>query len=235
MKTLKKVRQGEEPSGPVSYLYGLKDPNFKLHSAAPRAVQSTKDFFNLDFLLSLFQFRALVNVAVAGDKFYALLGQGLSFDEAFNRCSIEFVNAVRSHCFAFMLNNFVSEIRKVVDKKVETVLTRVAVFFVISDVLDDNWAGLLDTNQLRIARDAAVEVLDQLRPDAIGLVDAFDIPDRVLNSAIGRSDGNVYEALFESVKNGSLNQTDPFDGYEQYLKPRLDREFLKAGNTVPKM
>jgi len=34
-------------------------------------------------------------------------------------------------------------------------------------------------------------------PNAVALVDAFEFPDRVLNSTIGRFDGNVYEALYE--------------------------------------
>ena len=43
--------------------------------------------------------------------------------------------------------------------------------------------------QLRMAKAAVAELLDQLRPDAVALVDAFDFPDRVLASAIGRYDG----------------------------------------------
>ena len=57
-------------------------------------------------------------------------------------------------------------------------------------------------------------------------MDAFDIPDRVLCSALGRYDGNVYEALLESAKRAPLNQTDPFDGHKQLVK-RLDIEFLR--------
>lgn len=235
MKTLKKVRQGEEPSGPVAYLAPLKDPNFKLGSVAPPQARSHQDFFKLEYLLDLFHYRALVNVAMAGERFYGLLSQRLSFDEAFNKCAIEFVNVVRVHCFAFMLTNFVSEIRKVVNKKVEAVLTRVAAFFALSDILDEQWAGLLDSSQLRLAREATTELLDVLRPEAVALVDAFDIPDRILNSAIGRYDGNVYEALFESTKKSQLNQVDPFEGYHAHLRPRLDLDFLKQGNVVPKV
>lgn len=42
--------------------------------------------------------------------------------------------------------------------------------------------------------------MDSLRPNAVALVDAFDIPDRVLNSALGRYDGKVYETLYELAK-----------------------------------
>ena len=39
------------------------------------------------------------------------------------------------------------------------------------------------------------------------LADAFDWPDETLASDIGRYDGNVYEALYESAKRSRLNKT----------------------------
>lgn len=38
------------------------------------------------------------------------------------------------------------------------------------------------------------------------------MPDNILASTIGRSDGNVYEALFDAAKKSGLNKVDPFDG-----------------------
>jgi acyl-CoA oxidase len=49
----------------------------------------------------------------------------------------------------------------------------------------------------------------------------------VLRSTIGRYDGNVYEALFDAAQKSVLNQRDPFDGYEEYLKPHLNKDLLK--------
>jgi len=51
-----------------------------------------------------------------------------------------------------------------------------------------------------------VELLSLLRPDAVTLVDAFDYPDRLLNSCLGRYDGQVYDALYEYARSSSLNQ-----------------------------
>ena len=50
------------------------------------------------------------------------------------------------------------------------------------------------------------------RPEAVALVDAFDYSDFVLNSPLGRYDGNVYEALFKYAQKAALNDrqvTDP--------------------------
>ena len=63
-----------------------------------------------------------------------------------------------------------------------------------------------------------------------------DIPDSVLRSAIGKYDGNVYEALFDSAQKSILNQIDPFVGYEEYLRPHTNKELLKKGNVaIPNM
>lgn len=62
----------------------------------------------------------------------------------------------------------------------------------------------------------------EIRPDCVPLVDAFDVPDNLLVSTIGRYDGNVYEALLNAARKNPVNLKDPFPGYEEYLKPHLD-------------
>jgi len=116
------------------------------------------------------------------------------------------------------------------DAKIKAVLSKVCSLYALTNILDDNWAGFIDLKTLTLAREAVVELLDAIRPDAIALVDAFDIPDRVINSVLGHSDGNVYEALYEAAKKSPLNLRDPFDGYQEYLRPQLDLEFIKLRN-----
>ena len=41
------------------------------------------------------------------------------------------------------------------------------------------------------------ELLLELRPDAVALVDGFGFEDYQLDSCLGRSDGNVYHALLQ--------------------------------------
>lgn len=48
-----------------------------------------------------------------------------------------------------------------------------------------------------VLQDVILELMAELRPHAVKLVDAWSIPDWLLNSALGRSDGKVYEELFD--------------------------------------
>ena len=58
------------------------------------------------------------------------------------------------------------------------------------------------------------------------LTDAFEFPDNALNSALGRHDGNVYEALYASAIANPLNKKQVFAGYA-HLKQHLDLDFIK--------
>ena len=44
------------------------------------------------------------------------------------------------------------------------------------------------------------ELLARIRPQAVPIVDGWNIPDFLLNSVLGRYDGRVYEALYEQTK-----------------------------------
>jgi acyl-CoA oxidase len=71
-----------------------------------------------------------------------------------------------------------------------------------------------------------VLLLEQIRPEAVALVDAFALPDYYLHSALGRYDGRVYETMTEMAENEPLNQTLVVDGYEDCIRP-----FIKASHS----
>jgi len=229
LKAFTSARQGEVLSGPCDYLGAIKDVSYDPTTSPTISVSnpanSLSAFMNLNHLLSRFRERALIYVADA-HKTYSrnLLSQNQ--DLAFNSCSVETCLAVKSHCLYFMLSNFISTMNDVTDKPVKIVLERLCGFFALSNMCDDNWNALLSRNEAVFVKQGVTSLLDQLRPDGVALVDAFDIPDRVLGSALGRYDGNVYEALVQSVLRAPLNQEDPFYGFNEVLKGRLDTEFL---------
>ena len=49
-------------------------------------------------------------------------------------------------------------------------------------------------------------LLREIRPDAVALVDAWGFSDSELQSALGRSDGKVYETLSQWARDEPLNQ-----------------------------
>lgn len=66
-----------------------------------------------------------------------------------------------------------------------------------------------------------MQVMRELRPDAVALVDGFGFEDYILNSALGRHDGDVYRALLDGAQRSKLNNTEEGPGWDDILKPLL--------------
>jgi len=67
--------------------------------------------------------------------------------------------------------------------------------------------GYMNNFQLDIIHDSVLRLLSAVRPNAVALVDAFDFPDELLCSVLGRYDGQVYENLYNWAANSPLNKT----------------------------
>ena len=66
--------------------------------------------------------------------------------------------------------------------------------------------GYLNSQQASMLQSSVLDLLKELRPNAVALVDAFDFPDAVLDSALGRWDGQVYTALYDFSLCSKLNE-----------------------------
>jgi acyl-CoA oxidase len=60
-------------------------------------------------------------------------------------------------------------------------------------------AGVLNTSQLEHLASTVKSLLGKIRPHAVRLVDAWSIPDYLLDSALGKADGDVYNALWQKA------------------------------------
>ncbi|KAG0050274.1 hypothetical protein BGZ83_004926 [Gryganskiella cystojenkinii] len=93
-------------------------------------------------------------------------------------------------------------------------------------------SGYLSAKQIPLLGEAIMVLMDQkIRKNAIGFVDAFAFPDYLLNSALGRFDGKVYEAYTEMATKEPLNQTEVVEGYAEYIKPYTNPKNL-SGKTM---
>lgn len=56
-----------------------------------------------------------------------------------------------------------------------------------------------------------------IRHEAVVLVDSWMMSDKLLNSALGRSDGRVYAALLSLALNSPLNKSHVTESYHRHL------------------
>lgn len=62
----------------------------------------------------------------------------------------------------------------------------------------------------------------------MALVNGFGFEDYVLNSALGRYDGDVYRALLEATQFSKLNQTEEGPAWKEILEPVINHTGTRA-------
>ena len=82
-------------------------------------------------------------------------------------------------------------------------------------------ARFVSPKQLQVIRSASKKLLVSIRPNAVALVDAWSFHDYELNSALGRYDGNVYEALYKWAQKAPLNKTQVGPAYKPILQAKF--------------
>lgn len=85
-------------------------------------------------------------------------------------------------------------------------------------------AGVLPATGKPFVLKRLKELLRVIRPLAVPIMDAWNIPDFVINSCLGRYDGRYIESLYEQTKYEPLNKTDVTEGYYKHLQYILHPE-----------
>ncbi|KAL4160094.1 hypothetical protein PRNP1_000665 [Phytophthora ramorum] len=90
-------------------------------------------------------------------------------------------------------------------------------------------SGCVFPSEMPIIRANIQELLALIRPHAVALVDGFNFSDHTLNSTLGRYDGNVYEALYESAQHDPLNHSSDKVALHELFRPIRDEIAQEAG------
>lgn len=161
-------------------------------------VSHSGDFHDLTMYLDAFGFRAAHMVA-------RLVRKRDEERRTWNSLQIEMFRASKAHAQYLLIYNFVQALKN--DKNLES---QPALHRIMQDVFelfachtmdleaaDFLVAAYLTPQQAELVRGKIDDLLPRLRPQAVALVDSFKLPDYLLNSALGRTDGEVYRALFD--------------------------------------
>uniref|UniRef100_A0A8C5B2H0 Acyl-coenzyme A oxidase n=1 Tax=Gadus morhua TaxID=8049 RepID=A0A8C5B2H0_GADMO len=217
MKSYRQVQAGQQLSGAVSYLN-------KVHHRvmAPQAVSSQLDL-NLNTLVDLYEIRAAMLVELAAQSIQQESARGKCQEDSWNNSTIDLVRASDAHCHYMVLKMFRDKVDQIEDPGVHSVMSTLAHLYAIHGMGnftgDFLQAGVLTGAQVPSVSKCLKGLLAEVRPSAVLLVDAFDHHDKMLNSVLGRHDGNVYEAMFEWARSSPLNRTEVHESFHKHLKP----------------
>lgn len=118
---------------------------------------------------------------------------------------MDLVKAARAFVYVYTFESFRRNLENEKDASVRNALTNLCCLFGLDKVLRCieglYESDFMSKDQFKLLKSAKKMYLERIRPDAVGLVDAFIIPDNTLLSALGVYDGNVYETLWDWAKN----------------------------------
>ncbi|KAF9208056.1 Peroxisomal acyl-coenzyme A oxidase 1 [Haplosporangium sp. Z 27] len=173
-------------------------------------------------------------------------------EEAMAKSQVRMVVLSRTHGEGMLVRNFYEAIDKEeqtirekggnVNKGFLPVLKMLAELHGIHRLLeaagDFTEDGYVSRSQVVWCRERRDQLIDLLRYELVGLVDAFDLSDNQLNSALGRYDGRVYESLYDWAKYGMTltekGKNGGVLGYDEVLKDLL-AEGRRINSATPKL
>ncbi|KAK4509884.1 uncharacterized protein ATC70_007188 [Mucor velutinosus] len=221
LKTFRNVLAGKaEPSEhnqTINYLTQyLQNPKARCPAS------SSEEFLNAELILSAFGFRAAYGIAKVAEQ---LDRHGRSW----NSMLVEIRNISKAHCQFMLVRNFLvtlqndAELAKPENKSLLAILKTMSFLFALhtieKELSEFLLSGYLSPEQSAMLKEQILSLLDKVRPEAVGLVDAFALPDYYLHSALGRYDGRVYESMTKMAEAEPLNHTRVVAGYEEFIKP----------------
>ncbi|CAI2172948.1 9687_t:CDS:2 [Funneliformis geosporum] len=219
LKTFREVVSNKNPeayshsntSPTITYiLQFLNNPNQTCTATTP------SDFKNHEVQLRAFGHRSAYLIANAVDQID-------NHKKSWNSMLIEVNRISRAHCQYLMARDFITALQKRhqqdEDERLRVlhdnpalieVMTSVCNLFVLNTMEKELGefleCGYLTSSQAKLIRFQVYDLLKEIRPNAVNLVDAFYVPEFMLQSALGRYDGKVYETMFDWASKEPLNE-----------------------------
>nr|CAB3219769.1 peroxisomal acyl-coenzyme A oxidase 2 [Phallusia mammillata] len=204
----------------------------------PTQMMNINNVTSLDFIVHCFKSRATICVQAAAKRLQQTMGQGVEINEAWNKNAVELVKAAKAYVMQFIVDGFTTFVKglkcsKPTKKIFEDLCSLYGLHFINNNSGDFLKLGIITAHHCNLAEEAEIELLGKLRPNAVGIVDAFDFSDFSLDSCLGAYDGNVYERLFDMAKLSPLNKEQVHQASYKYLRPYLleGRDILEGSKS----
>ncbi|KAL9961614.1 hypothetical protein ACROYT_G030588 [Oculina patagonica] len=219
MKSASQVQEGKAPPSLLPFL-----------SRKPELCPITRGekFLDPRVQRKLYQDRTSSEVMTVAGRLQSRILSGMDSADAWNEVSVDLIRCAKGYSNCVMVLYLLESMEKLsgVSTNLRRVLKSLADLFVLYGISENSGgfleAGVLDCAQIQTIRQQVYVLMEKIRPEAVSLVDAFDYSDYVLNSALGRYDGNVYEDLFRWAQRSVLNKEQVQPGYYKYLRPLMN-------------
>ncbi|CAH2049994.1 unnamed protein product, partial [Iphiclides podalirius] len=141
-------------------------------------------------------------ISSCSDNIKHLMKTGMCFEDAWQRTTVRLVRAAECHCRAVICHTYWSEVKLLTascSENVRIVMEQLVHLYLVF------WALEMTGDPLEVYH--------------MGLVDAFDLRDEILQSTLGAYDGRVYERLMAEALKSPLNDAPVQASFHKYIKP----------------
>jgi acyl-CoA oxidase len=133
--------------------------------------------------------------------------------------------AARLHSFGYLFNRFADGVSKA-SGGLYDILIKVCLLYGLYSIEENAGAFLqyeyFTPAQIEFIRSSVNSLCKDVRDQSIPLVDSFNLSDYMINSPLGRKDGNVYVHYFDQVKRSNPQGEHPY--FNRLIKPLIERE-----------
>ncbi|WP_409416375.1 acyl-CoA dehydrogenase [Flavobacterium sp. PS2] len=174
--------------GIVNYVF--ENAKTAISEKNPIATRKTEDAHLLDneFHLLAFQHREKTTLASAAKRIKKLIDSGLEPYDAFNVVQHQMIDVAQAYLERIVLEQFQIAIETVKDTNVKEILSKLCHLYALAQI-EKNKGWYLEDGYMEAVKTKAIrKMVNQLcwdiRPDAVALVNAFDIPESCLAAPI---------------------------------------------------
>lgn len=227
-----KTKQGTTISSPLQSVDFLDSMDTILKSRF--SARSVKDCFNPKVVLDTYKWLVCRLLLDSASRLQSQSKLGADSFTAKNNSQVYFARSLSlAYIEHFVLSRFLSLIEEgkegnMPSEPIKTVLTKMFCLFglwrlekYVSTLYQGGYISGPEPTMLM--QEAILELCGQLKDDSVALVDAIAPPDFILNSPIGKSDGQIYKNLYTAMINGN-KALERADWWKEFVdKPVVGR------------
>ncbi|XP_063710449.1 peroxisomal acyl-coenzyme A oxidase 1-like [Symsagittifera roscoffensis] len=186
---------------------------------------------NLDLLRLAYEQRARYVLTIACKSMQNHMDRdGCSKEQAWINSAVQLVNASIAHSHLYVASQLMNAPTTTdMSPLLSSVLRKVCILYCLIGIRDNLGEFLacevFRRDQTEMIFEGILQLYMELRPHILKLAEGFGLPEFIINSTIGASDGRAYERLMEWSRKSSLNDKKfKSEMFEKYLKPVLKAE-----------
>ncbi|KAL2917998.1 fatty-acyl coenzyme A oxidase [Polyrhizophydium stewartii] len=192
----REAKAGKKQAGGVAYLNDLQ-ALLRNRCQAKSAAE-----IDLDVIGQAYWLVAGNVVKAAGEEFDACIKRGLREDDAYEHCSQARLYAAKMHSYGYLFHRFKDGVAKA-PASLQPILTKLCLLYGLYNIAENSGPFLqyefFTPRHLDWIRARVAELCKDIRKDAVPITDSFNYSDFVINSPLGRYDGDIYQAYFDLI------------------------------------